>query len=100
MAVASDFERTQAIERLTRELRATDDLEILDIIGRLLDSATAVVTEYAPGAPDAIQQEAITRLAAYWFDAGPEAPRPMVKTGAATLLNPYRVRRAGKVPDA
>lgn len=67
------------------------------MLTRLLASAGAVVENYAAGAPAAIKDEAIVRLSAYWFDCGAEAPRPMVKTGAAALLNPYRVRRAGKV---
>ena len=98
--VAVDPVRYRAVQRLADELRTTGEPEIICILERLYDSATAVVEGYAAGAPEAIKTEAVTRLAAFWFDCGPEAPRPMVKTGAAALLNPYRVRRAGRVPDA
>lgn len=81
---------------------------------RLLAVAAALVTDYAPGAPDALANEATIRFAGYlgsadWGDASRLAAGPVVvesvtnhaaafrNSGAAMLLTRYRVRRAGAV---
>ena len=67
---------------------------------RLLATATAAVTKHAPNAPDAIQDEAVIRVAGYLFDA-PTAARGagyadiLRNSGALALLLPYRAHRAG-----
>ncbi len=60
---------------------------------------------YAPDAPDAIQNEAFVRVAGWLYDQDPTAASPggssaLRASGAASLLRPYKVRRAGLVLDA
>lgn len=81
---------------------------------RLLAVASPLVTGYAPGAPDAISNEAVIRTAGYLDADSPELrtlrslkvsndvtlePRAtgsaLRLSGAAALLAPYRTRRAG-----
>lgn len=83
-------------------------------VGKLLEAATAHVLRYAPGAPDAAHNEAVTRLAGYLAQSDygavvSDSIGPMATThktnhadlfrssGAAALLAPWRVRRAGAV---
>ena len=67
---------------------------------RLLATATELVTRHAPDAPDAMHNEAVIRVAGYLFDM-PQAARGagfadvMRNSGAAALLLPWRVHRAG-----
>lgn len=84
------------VNQLRLELRATDDAEITAILTRVLGTAAALAENYAPDAPDAIMDEAVIRLAGWLFDT-PDGGAPMLHSGAAALLNPWRVRRAGKV---
>ena len=81
---------------------------------RLLTVASAVVTDYAPDAPDPIADEAVIRLAGYWFGSdfggitsetiGPKSVTYATNhaaafrySGAAGLLTRYRRRRAGLI---
>ena len=72
---------------------------------RLLALATQVVTKHAANAPDAVQNEAAIRVAGYLFDA-PQAAQGagyadiLRNSGAAALLLPYRVHRAGSTKAA
>ena len=67
---------------------------------RLRTVAAELVVRHAPDAPDIIHDEAVVRLAGYWFDQ-PTAPRDtryanaLRNSGAAAILLPYRVHRAG-----
>ena len=81
---------------------------------RLLPVAVALVERFAPGAPQAIKNEATVRCAA-WLNQLPTAlakiavgsidlefQRPAVRgallhSGAQALLSPWKVRRAGAI---
>ena len=69
---------------------------------RLLAYSTEAVTKHAPDAPDVVHNEAVIRLAGYLYDM-PDASRyaghgdPLRNSGAARLLLPYRIHRAGNV---
>ena len=71
-------------------------------VARLLAYGTAAVEKHVPDAPDAIQNEAVIRLSGYLFDQ-PNAGRgstyanALRNSGAAAILMPYRVHRAGSV---
>ena len=72
------------------------------VLGRIDATARALVEAYAPTAPDAIADEAFTRLAGWLYDVDPSGvspggPNAMRSSGAAALLAPYRVRRAGVI---
>ena len=88
--------------------------------GELLTAATARVEQYAPDAPESIKNEAIIRLCGYAFESttyggfgairemrtGDSTHAPVTthaamftRSGAAGLLSPYRVRRAGKIEE-
>ena len=59
------------------------------IVARVLATASAIVTNYAPAAPDAVQNEAVVRFAGYLFgsDFGGMGRRPHGRTtpGLATV---------------
>ena len=81
---------------------------------RLLAVATALVTRYAPGAPDAVANEATIRFAG-WLHGSPAsgvrsesigdistAFSPAMTgglraSGAMALLSPWKIRRAGSI---
>ena len=63
-------------------------------------SAGAMTMEYAPGAPDAMHNAAVIRLAGWLYDADPtdsRIARALDVSGAASLLAPWRVHRAGAI---
>ena len=81
---------------------------------RLLPVVAQVVEDYAPDAPEPLQDEAAIRLAGYLKDSGTGAAvsrgvdtlnityvtnhaTMFRNSGAAALLTRYRVRRGGKV---
>ena len=69
---------------------------------RLLAYATAAIEQHALSAPTAISNEAAIRLAGYLFDQpfagrGPVYSNALRNSGAAAMLLPYRVHRAGPV---
>ena len=85
--------------------------------GELLPVATEMIEKYAPAAPEAVKAEAIVRLAGWLFHRVPRAmervqigdisldfrpylratPAALNHSGAASLLSPWRVRRAGAI---
>ena len=89
---------------LTRALRAglSDDEQAE--ISRLRGVAEAVVGRYLWGAacPDAIEDEAVIRVAAYLYDQ-PTASRTnsfanaLRNSGAVSMLAPFRIQRAGSI---
>ena len=80
-------------------------------------TAAAQVERYAPGAPQVVRNEATIRLAGWLFHRIPRAvervgvgelsldfrpylrstPAAMTHSGAAALLSPWKVRRAGAI---
>ena len=85
--------------------------ETTALLTRLLGVGRAIVDLHAEQAPEAVQDEAIIRIAAYLYDM-PEAPAgtryamAWRNSGAASLLGPWIVRSAsiinaaGKTPAA
>ena len=73
------------------------------VLDRLLSTASALVTNYAPNAPDAIHNEALVRVAGWLYDTDPAEARratsPVQHSGASSLLAPYRVRRLAGLAD-
>ena len=81
---------------------------------RLIEAGAALVERYAPGAPDAIRDEAVIRVAGY-LQESPPAPIRSERTGeiatgyhrdslsalrhsgAMAILSPWRARRAGAI---
>ncbi|MDD9990374.1 MAG: hypothetical protein OXP75_01095 [Rhodospirillales bacterium] len=99
---------TITVQEVAVAIRATaDDGEIPAAIsttlGFLFPAASALVVEYAPDAPDAVQNAAAVRLTGWLFDADPTDPRlgqAMQVSGAAPLLAKWRVHRAGAIGPA
>jgi len=93
---------TLTVADLRAALRLNDSAEETAQATRLLAYASEAVERHAPDAPPAIQNEAVVRLAGYAYDR-PEAPagagyaNELRNSGAASLLLPYRVHRAGIV---
>ena len=72
------------------------------VLTRLLAASTETVQEYAPDAPEALQNEAVVRLAGRLYDqAGHEARgvNPFLASGAAALLSRHRARSV-RAPSA
>ena len=90
--------------QLVAALRFGDTPEELTEATRLLASSTALVERHAPDAPTAIQNEAVVRVSGWLFDL-PAAQRMAAgdvlrNSGAAALLLPWRVHRAGATDAA
>ena len=91
---------TLTVAELLAALRLGDSAEEHDEVERLLKYSTEAVVNQAPDAPDVAHNEAGRRLAGYLFDQ-PEAGRGMAyanamrSSGAARVLLPYRIHRAG-----
>ena len=91
---------TMTAGELVAALRLNNTPEEQAEVTRLLAFASEAVVKHAPTAPDATHNEAARRLAGYLFDM-PEAGRgdayanAMRNSGAARMLLPYRVHRAG-----
>lgn len=88
-----------------RAATAADDVPeaIATVLGFLVPAATAIILEYAPGAPNAVHDAALIRLAGWLYDADPTEPaigRAMAVSGAAPLLAQWRSHRAAPVGDA
>lgn len=93
------------VEALAVAMRLTADGATLptaqrELLTRTLGAGRQYVEQYAPEAPEDVRDEATIRLCAYLYDA-PPSPRgdgfsaPFRNSGAAGLLMPWRVHRAG-----
>ena len=86
-------------DTLIQALRLGDTPDERAIAERLLGAAQEIVEKQAPNAPDVLKDEAVIRLAAYWYDQ-PNAGRgagyanAFRNSGALALLAPYRALRA------
>ena len=91
---------TIGVADLRAALRLTDSTEETAEVTRLLAYATEAVQEHVPIAPDTAHNEAVRRLVGYLYDM-PEAGRGdayangLRNSGAARILLPYRMHRAG-----
>ena len=99
---------TLTIGELALELRVSVTSNTLDIpmhyrdiLQRGLDTATALIEQRAPDAPDGIQNAAASMLIAYDFDSDRPAYRNVRSawnySGAAEVLSPWIERRAEAV---
>ncbi|MDE0383814.1 MAG: hypothetical protein OXI22_08030 [Defluviicoccus sp.] len=76
---------------------------VTTVLAFLVPAATAMLLEYAPGAPDAMHNAALVRLAGWLYDADPTDARvssALYVSGASNLLGQWRVHRAGAVGSA
>ena len=95
---------TLTASELAAALRLGNSAEELAEVTRLLDYCTAAVLQHVAVAPDVVHNEAVRRLAGHLFDQ-PEASRgdafsnSLRYSGAASMLLPYRIHRAGFAGD-
>lgn len=76
------------------------DASVATVLGFLLPAARAICTEIAPEAPEAVCDAAVIRLVGWLYEADPtdsRVSRAVEVSGAANLLQRYRVLRAGIV---
>ena len=91
---------TLTVADMLAALRLGDSAEETAEATRLLDYATLAVEHHASTAPTIAQNEAVRRLAGHLFDQ-PESSRgvgfanALRSSGAARMLLPYRIHRAG-----
>ena len=88
--------------RLASRLRVGREQEELNEVDNLLGYVTEAVTKLAPNAPDAVHNTAAWMLAGYLYDrpfagSGDRYANAMRNSGAASVLLPYRVHRAGSI---
>lgn len=96
---------TITVEQAAVAIRATTDAGTIPApvamtLGFLFPAAVALVTEYAPAAPNDVLNAAAIRLTGWLYDADPTDPqigRAMQVSGATALLGRWRVHRAGAV---
>lgn len=74
----------------------------LVVLNRIHATAKAMVEAYAPGAPEALQNEAFVRLAGWLYDADPSGANPggptaLRSSGAASILGGHRAKRGGLI---
>ena len=95
---------TLTAEELAAALRLGDSTEEMAEVAFILAYATQTVTRHVADAPDAVHNMAVRRLAGHLFDQ-PEAGRGdayangLRNSGAASMLLPYRIHRAGFAGD-
>lgn len=94
---------TLTAAQLATAIRLGSDPDETAQAERLLALASEAVTRHAPDAPDVVQDEAVIRLAGYYFDqpqaaSGSGWADALRNSGARALLLPYRTHRAG-LPD-
>lgn len=99
MAVTITTDDLRAALRLGNTNEETRELE------RIRSYAIVAVLRYAPGAPDVAHDEAVVRLSAYLFDQptvsrGDAYANALRSSGAARMLVPYRIHRAGSTAEA
>ena len=96
---------TLTADELRAALRLGSTSEETAQATRLLAYAAEAVQKHAPDAPDPVHNEAAIRLAGYLYDQ-PTAPtgaghaNALRNSGAAAMLLPYRVHRAGSVRES
>ena len=95
---------TLTVDQLRDGVRAGDTQQETDVLTRLLAVATAMVEKHAPNAPEAVQNEAVVRVASYLFDQPNASARQAYSSafrnsGARGLLLPWRVHGLGVVGE-
>ena len=93
---------TLSVAELAAAIRVGESPEEMAEVTRLLAYGTVAVVKQAPDAPDVAHNESVVRLAGYLYDAPNAASRTnyanaMRNSGAARILLPWRVHRAGNV---
>lgn len=76
------------------------DPAVATVVGYLFKAASALIIEYAPGAPDDVHNMGLIRLLGWLYDSDPSDPsigRAMAVSGASALLAPFRTHRAGAI---
>ena len=96
---------TLTVAQLSAAIRVGDSAEELAECTRLLSYGTVAVEHHAPESPDAVLDMACIRLAGYLYDQPGTSSRAnfanaLRNSGAARMLLPYRVHRAGPVAGA
>ena len=95
---------TFSVVDLAAALRLGDSTEETAEVTRLLAYGTEAVVNYAPNAPDVVQNEAVRVLSAYLFDVptagrGAAYANALKNSGAIRMLFAYRAHRLG-IADA
>ena len=90
---------------LAAALRLGDSAEELAQVTRLLAYATEAVEKHSPLAPEAVQNEAVIRVAGYLYDMptssrGAGYAAVLRNSAAGSILLPYRIHRAGSTSGA
>ena len=90
---------------LAVQIRVGDTADEMAIVSRLLTTCQTTINHQVPNAPEEIRDEAVIRMAAYLYDQphagrGANFANAYRHSGAAALLLPWRIHRAGSIEDA
>lgn len=93
---------TLTVDQLLTAARVDNDTANREIMTRLLAVGTAKVERWAPDAPEAVQNEAVVRFAAYLYDQpqthpGTDYGAAFRNSGAMSLLTDYHMHGAGVI---
>ena len=98
---------TRTLAQLAGDLRLGDGVTGVTgaqaiVLARIDGAARAMVLAFAPAAPDPAHNEAYSRLAGWLYDSDPTGaaaggPNALRSSGAAAILGPHRIRRAGVI---
>ena len=96
---------TITLAQLSNAMRVGQSTLEQEQVTRLLAYASDAVILHAPGADDTAHNEAVVRLAGYLFDQPPVTrgegySNALRSSGAARMLLPYRIHRAGSTSEA
>ena len=96
---APDLATIKLALRIDDSVEALDDPRLTSIAG----AAAALANRQAPGAPAAVGLEAMLRFIGYLYEGPMEDYQPAAiwrRSGAAGMLAPWTVRRAGVIEKA
>lgn len=89
------------IEQVAAAVRVNNTAAETAEITRLVEYATSEINRLADNVPDVIFNEAVIRIVGYLYDAPTTSyANAVTNSGAAAMLLPYRVHRAGIVSGA
>ena len=89
--------------RITTDPDTDPDAAIKTTLQFLIATAKAHILHYAPAAPDAVHDGSLVRLVGFLYDVDATdrvALNPLMNSGAASMLQPWRDHRIGVIGAA
>ena len=102
LVLNTEMRRTAMLAHIRGALMIeADRADLTPRLESLMDAGAELANKRAPGAPESVAREAVIRFVGYTFEivAAPEFSHAGIfrRCGAASLLSPWTVRRAGAI---